>query len=192
MRVTLLVNVWLSHKPKGVEPLPATIAAALSCGDLSAQPSLCFDRPAAFAPVSIHEEIHTPPLLQQEEAGIPVRDTRGRTMIIQAPLGPTLSLEMQTPTPQRLSMGDLKALHSFALVYREGCFPRVKARNKVKVGAVACAQDSKHSDGSACRGEHTAEHGRGGSCSTKGVTGGAKGDRALGRTRPKRKHDMKV
>lgn len=188
MRVTLLVNVWLSHKPKGIAPLPARIAASLSSGGLGAPPSLCFDRPVAFSPVSVNKEKET--LLRQEEAGVPsVGETGGSTMVIKAPLGPTLLLELRAPTPQRLSTGDLTALHSFALVYREGTFPRVSTWNKEKVGAVACVQGSKQSGGS--RGDHSAERGGGRYRPVEGVTG-AQADEAMGRTPRKRKHDMEA
>lgn len=191
MRVTLLVNVWLSHKPKGIAPLPASIAASLSGNrGLSAQPSLCFDRRVAFSPVSIHKEEDTS-LLRQDQAGLSAGETKGSTTVIKAPLGPTLLLELRAPTPQRLSVGELKALHSFGLVYGDGGFPRVKTWNMDKAGAASYERDSKHSGGSTRGGEHSAEGGCGRYSPMERVAGGAHGGNALGRTPRKRKHDNK-
>lgn len=189
MRVTLLVNIWLSHKPKGISPLPASIAASLSGGGPSAPLSLRFDRPFTFSPVSVNDRKDTQ-LPRQEQAG--VSEPRGSTMLIKAPLGPSLFLELRTPTPQRLSMGDLKWLNSFALVYRESGFPRIKTLSEDKAGTAACAHGPKHSGGSACMSDASAEPGHARYCPVKGVTEGLNGDNALGRTPRKRKHDTNV
>lgn len=147
MRVTLLVNVWLSHKPEGVAPLPADLAATLSSGGVIASPLLCFDRPIPFIPVSIEKENEA--LARRPEKA------DGATMVINAPLGPTLVLELQAPTPRRLSAGRLKALHSFALVFREESLSRISTGHGGEAGG--CSEGSMDEDGAERRGRGLVE-----------------------------------
>lgn len=136
MRVTLLVNVWLSHKPEGVATLPADVAVTLSSRGASSSPLLCFDRPVALFPVSIGKENEA--LVRRQEAdGVSVGGAEGSTMVINAPLGPTISLELRAPRPESLSVGRLKALHSFSLLCREGRLARIKARHEGGASRVA-------------------------------------------------------
>lgn len=141
MRVTLLVNVWLSHRPEGIAPLPPELAATLSSRDASASPLLSFDRPVAFFPVSIGTDDEA--LVRRQEADeFSVGETGGSTMVINAPLGPTLFLELQAPTPGILSVDCLRALHSFALVHREGSLARISTESgggACGVGRVECS-----------------------------------------------------
>lgn len=118
--MTLLVNVWLGHKPAGSAPLPASVASALSRGrDL---PSLSFNRPVAFVPVPIEKEM----LLETEPSA----------MVVEAPLGPTILLELLAPVPERLlSTADRRSMHSFVLMYGGGCCSRISTR-RARSGAV--------------------------------------------------------
>eukprot|EP00903_Cladosiphon_okamuranus_P007847 g7590.t2 len=128
MRVTLLVNVWLSHKPEGVEALPADLAATLSSRSASPSPLFRFDRPVAFFPMSIENESEA--LTRRQEAdGVSLGEAEVPTMVIVAPLGPAISLELRAPRPDSLSVGRLKALHSFALSCRQGRLARIIARH---------------------------------------------------------------
>lgn len=116
MRVTLLVNVWQSHKPVGSARLPAGIAAALSKG--LELPSLCFGRPVNFSPVLIGKEemrFEMPALACVE----------GSVVVLKAPLGPTSLVEIRVPTRETLSADGRIVLHAFVLLYEKGCRPRV-------------------------------------------------------------------
>lgn len=137
VRVTLLVNVWLSHKPAGISPLPARIAATLSKG--VEVPALSFERPVVFYPVSIQQE--TP-----RSDGAVQREAQASTVIIKAPLGPKCMLELMVPTSGRLSTGECNALHSFALLYREGCHSRIVTREGGEQGEVEGAVVSGGTD----------------------------------------------
>lgn len=135
--MTLLVNVWLSHKPKGIAPLPADVAGSLS----NISVPLCFDRPVDFVPVPVEKEKETQP--SQEEAGVSIRGTRPSSMLLNVPLGPTLVLEVRAPTPERLSTGGFEQAHSFALVYREGSHSRISTQQAEEVGGAAHTTDSR-------------------------------------------------
>lgn len=119
--MTLLVNVWLSHKPSGMARLPVDIAANLSGGE--GLPSLCFERPVAFSPVPVD---WAP--LGCGDASVGVEREKNppeATIELEGPLGPTSFLTVRYPTLERLSTGDRKLLHSFALSYGEGCYPSI-------------------------------------------------------------------
>lgn len=137
MRVTLLVNVWLSHKPKGIASLPADVAGSLS----NISVPLCFDRPGDFVPVPVEKEKETQP--SQEEAGVSIRGTKPSSMLLNVPLGPTILLEVRAPTPERLSTGGFKENHSFALVYAEGSHSRISTVQAWEVGRAARTTGSR-------------------------------------------------
>lgn len=137
MRVTLLVNVWLSHKPKGIAPLPGDVAGSLSNNSIP----LCFDRPVEFVPVPVEKENETQP--SQEETGVSVRGTKPSSMLLNVSLGPTLLLEVRAPTPERLSTGSLKETHSFALVSKDGSHSRISTLQVEEVRGAARTTDSR-------------------------------------------------
>ncbi|CAM9552347.1 unnamed protein product [Ectocarpus sp. 6 AP-2014] len=137
MRVTLLVNVWLSYKPKGITSLPADVAGSLS----NMSVPLCFDRPGDFVPVPVEKDKETQP--SQEEDGVSVRGTKSSSMLLNVPLGPTLLLEVRAPTPERLSTGGFKENHSFALVYAEGSHSRISTVQAGEVGGAAHTTGSR-------------------------------------------------
>lgn len=119
--MTLLVNVWLSHKPSGMARLPAGIAVKLSAGE--GFPSLCFERPVAFSPVPVEWE---PLGSGNASAGVEGQTKQPEATIeFEGPLGPASLLTLRCPTPERLSTGDWKSMHSFALLYRDGCCPSI-------------------------------------------------------------------
>lgn len=182
MRVTLLVNVWLSHKPEGVAPLPADLAATLSSTGVGSSPSPCFDRPVAFFPVSVIGNESEATVRRQEADGVSVEEAAGSMMAINAPLGPTVSVELRLPTPERLSLGRLRALHSFALSCKEGVLARISMGNGGGAGDVACGRCSTIEEGTLD--DDRAEHGAAGF-----VEGdvGRRVDKAAERTPRKRK-----
>lgn len=149
-RVTLLVNVWLSHRPDGVSPLPAALAASLSTmsdGPVSPlRPR--FDRPVAFSPVPVGEENEqrneTPLRRERADGMASAREAGESAVVIRELLGPTLLLELRAPAPQRLLAGDLKSLHSFALVCREGRSSRISTRREERARGVACVNIAAH------------------------------------------------
>ena len=122
-RVTLLVNVWLSHQPLGMARLPADIAATLS--GYEGLPSLCFERPVAFLPVSVERSPLGCGYALVEVGG--EKEQPEATIEFQGPLGPTSLLTLRYPTPERLSTGDRKSMHSFALSYGKGCCPSISS-----------------------------------------------------------------
>lgn len=182
MRVTLLVNVWLSHRPEGVAPLPADLAATLSSRGAGLPPSPCFDRPVAFFPVSMVGKENEPTVRRQEPGGVSVEETEGSTMVISAALGPTISLELRVPTPERLSAGRLKALHSFAVSCEDGRLARISAGYGGAAGEVACGGCSTIEEGTVD--DDRAER-RGGGLLERDV--GREVDKAAERTSRKRK-----
>lgn len=159
MRVTLLVNVWLFHKPEGVAPLPADLAVSLSSRSASASPLLCFDRPVDFFPLSVGKQ-NEALVKRHEVGGVSEGEAKGSTMVINAPLGPTISVELRVPTPGSLSVGRLKALHSFALLYREGSLSCVTTRSGGGAGGLARVESSTIEVG--FTNEERAERGGGG------------------------------
>lgn len=131
MRVTLLVNIWLAHKPSGIAPLPKSIALTLSKGlDIA---SICFDRKATFSPVRVEEET----VLRRGGVGAQGVDAEGvaeaSTVVVEAPLGPTVLLELRAPTVARLLTGDLRGLHSLLLIYGGKSCSRIISFNNDKL-----------------------------------------------------------
>lgn len=125
MRITLLVNVWLSHKPTGSTRLPAGVAATLSKG--LELPPLCFDRPIKSSPVLIDKEairFETPALACVE----------GSVVVVKAPLGPTCLVEIRVPTREVLSTDGRIDLDAFVLLYEKGCRPRILNGRETGVG----------------------------------------------------------
>lgn len=117
LRVTLLVNVWLSHKPLGIAPLPHAIAATLGRGaDL---PALNFEHRVAFAPVKLptDAEIRDGCVGQgaSEEGGLGTN-----TVFIKTPLSTTACLEMYLPRSETLSTQERRGLHAFVLRSESG------------------------------------------------------------------------
>ncbi|CAM9141125.1 unnamed protein product [Scytosiphon promiscuus] len=166
VRATLLVNVWMSHKPAGIAPLPADIATSLTSRhrDPSVPFLLSFGRPVDFTPVPIvsrKELVHQ----HQEDAGvIPLGINQASEMLIDVPLGPTILLEVRAPSPGRLAAGDLKSLHSFEVLYGEGCNSRASKRKKDEAGratdstpsppSAQCTSHGASADTRAWRGSH--------------------------------------
>jgi len=155
VRVTLLVNVWLSHRPDGVSPLPAALAASLSrSSGPGAPPRPRFDLPVAFSPVPAEENMtdakkrkETPSRQEKADGMVSARETGGSAVVIREPLGPTLLLELRAPAPDRLSAGDLKALHSFTLVCGAGSSSRISTRHEERAGGAACVDGAARAGG---------------------------------------------
>lgn len=120
MRVTLLVNVWLSHKPSGVAPLPRSIAASLSRA--SDVPELSFERPLEFHPVSVEST-----RAANTRGGV-FETTGDSTVTIEAPLGPTCYLAFHAPSSKKLSTGDCEGRHSFLVSFEKGKDARILTR----------------------------------------------------------------
>lgn len=168
--MTLLVNVWLSHRPDGVSSLPAALAASLSTSSgPGAPPRPRFDRPVLFSPVPVEEKEgkkekrgNETPLRQERADGMAMASGRKTgeesVVVIREPLGPTLLLELRAPAPERLLAGGLKALHSFALVCGEGSSSRIstrheeRARGFARENNVGCARAGPGGEGCAGRG----------------------------------------
>lgn len=122
-RVTLLVNVWLKHKPSGIARLPASIAQNLSGG--VGYPFPCFEQRVSFFPVPVER---VPLGCGKASARVAeAREQSEETIEFKGPLGPTTDLKLRLPTPERLSMSDWKALHSFELSYGEGRCPNISS-----------------------------------------------------------------
>jgi len=86
-------------------------------------------------------------MVRRQEAGVSVEETEGSAMVINAPLGPNISLELRVPTPERLSVGRLKALHSFALLCKEGRLVRILTGHGGAAGDVARDRTSMIEEG---------------------------------------------
>lgn len=99
-RVTLLVNVWVSHKPLGVRPLPPGVATKLSQG--CRYPVPCFNLPMDFTPVAVGEAA--------EAGAMSVQNLR-------AVLGSNLVLDICVPMPDALVTLGRRGLSAFRLEF---------------------------------------------------------------------------
>lgn len=144
MRVTLLVNVWLAHKPAGIRPLSSSIANTLSA-NLRDFGNPSFDQAIDFTPVPVAKRC------THSEDTIAGRETGGaKAMMIEAPLGPTSLLQLRAPTPDSLSTGGLERQCSFVLLYGEDCRSRIAVCQKranvqdlSELETLACSVESK-------------------------------------------------
>ena len=124
MRVTLLANVWLSHKPSGVSPLPPDIATSL--GRAVDIPNLSFELQLEFHPVAVEGSETT------NDGGNISETAKGSTYAFEAPLGPTSYLEFYAPASKRLSTGDCKPRHAFVLRFERNKYARILTRKIVE------------------------------------------------------------
>lgn len=106
---------------------------------------LSFGRPVEFTPVLIDNQSEVPSRRQAKTTNSVTGrgPNQASEMIFDVPLGPTILLEVRAPTPERLSTGGLKALHSFEIFYTEGCYSRASEREKEEVGRVTHASASE-------------------------------------------------
>lgn len=116
VRVTFLVNVWLSHKPLGIAPLPQALAATISrAPDL---PPLDFDHSVTFAPVKL-------PVNDDSDIGASDRDALVATVGVKAALGTATFLEMCVPRSETWSARERRGLHAFVLRLEDGFRARI-------------------------------------------------------------------
>lgn len=118
MRVTLLVNVWLSHKPLEIAPLPQAIAAMLSrAPDL---PVLNFDHPVMFSPVRlpVNDAVSNG---DDSDRGVALT----ATVAVKMALGTATFLEMCVPRSETMSEGKRRGLHAFLLQLEDGFRARI-------------------------------------------------------------------
>lgn len=110
--MTLLVNVWLCHKPLGIAPLPQAVAATLGRGaDL---PALNFEHRVEFSPVKL--PINAESCDSCGDDGVSEGGALGRKCVfIKTPLSTTTCLEMYLPRSEILSAQERRGLHAFVL-----------------------------------------------------------------------------
>lgn len=133
--MTLLVNVWLSHKPLGIAPLPNVVAAILSrATDFR---GLDFSHKVNFSPVNLPLESTGRDGCANSGSGggscdgnsVGDSDVAPTTVEIKAALAATTFIEMCLPTPEALSTSTRQDLHAFLVQFKNGCRARISSSN---------------------------------------------------------------